>query len=239
MTEHYVGKHPEDPRKPGQSYRPRMWSPKRLKMVEDTVGPYVWSALYQQRANPEKGVIIQRDWIKFWEREPQQLDEILISGDLAFKKTVDASRVAFHVWGRKEGKFYLLDREAKQMDFVETLETFIKIVNANPKAYVKLIEDKANGPALQSVLKDKVPGLIMVPVDTDKAGRLRAVAPFFRSASVFLPSPEIHPWSTDVAEELVKFPNSEYNDDTDTLSQALSYWGVPGVGAATFEEWNW
>jgi predicted phage terminase large subunit-like protein len=109
---------------------------------------------------------------------------------------------------------------------VESIDAFLALAKRWPKANLKLIEDKANGPAMQTVLQRHVPGIVMVTPDQDKAGRLRAVAPFFRSGNVFLPSPEIHPWAAEVGEELVKFPNSEY------------YWGVPGSGPPRWKSWE-
>ena len=238
MEATYEGRHPEDQRQPGDSYWPEEWPAEKLQRVKKVVGPYVWSALYQQRAAPETGTIIMRDWLRYWQRLPDDLDEYILSADLAFKKTTDASRVALHCWARKGAFYYLVDRQTEVRDFVESIDAFLALWRRWPKARVKLIEDKANGPAMQAVLQKHVAGIVMVTPDQDKVGRLRAVAPFFRSGNVFIPDPAIHPWSKELAEELVKFPNSPYNDDTDATSQALSYWGVPGAGPPRWKDWN-
>lgn len=231
----YQGAHPEDPRKkldesfwepvPGSLNGNGLagWPAERLKKTRKLLTPYSWSALYQQRASPESGNIVQRDWIRYWMKKPDKFDRIILSCDLAFKKKEGASRVAFHVWGQLGSKAYLLERRAETMDFVETLETFLAICRKWPTLKEKLVEEKANGSALESVLKSQVPGLIMVTPTDDKAARLRAVAHHFKAGDVLLPHPDIEPWSADVSEELVKFPNSPYNDDTDTTSQALSH----------------
>ncbi len=45
------------------------------------------------------------------------------------------------------------------------------------RTHAKLVEDKANGPAVISQLRRRVPGLIAVDPQGDKVARARAVAP--------------------------------------------------------------
>ena len=238
MEENYTGRHPDDPRVAGESYWPSAWPVSELDKIRLRIGPEAWSALYQQRAIPSGGSIVKREWIKTWLRMPERFDEIILSWDLAFKGLETSSRVVGHVWGRRGGDFYLLDREANVMEFQETLTRFLAMCNKWPRALNKLVEDKANGPALQSMLQHSVPGIVMVPVTQDKPGRLRAVSPVFASGNVYLPDPQVHPWAADVIEELVRFPNSAYNDDTDATSQALAFWVVPGSGPTRWKEWK-
>jgi predicted phage terminase large subunit-like protein len=238
MEAGYSGRHPEDLRGAGESFWTSAWPVEELEKTRRRIGPNAWSALYQQRAIPDGGTIIERPWIKLWERQPEGLQELILSWDLAFKGNQDSSRVAGHLWGRRGGDFFMLARDTKVREFRETLSDFLAMANKYPRATVKLVEDKANGPALQSMLQHSVPGLKMVPVEKDKEGRLRAVSPVFASGNVYLPNPSIHPWAAEVIEELVRFPNSEYNDDTDALSQALAYWIVPGYGPTRWRNWT-
>lgn len=237
MDAMYVGRHPEDPREPGESYWPDDWPVWELEKIRRR-DEYVWSALYQQRAIPEGGNIVGKHQIRLWRRMPDDMDEIYLSWDLAFKKSQESSRVAGHVWGRKGADFYLLDRDTKVRDFLETLDAFEAMCRKWPRALVKLVEDKANGPALQSMLQHKINGLIMINPDNDKTGRFRAVAPVFASGNVYAPDPEVHPWAQEIIEEWTRFPNSEYNDDTDATSQALAYYVVPGVGPKKWKGWK-
>lgn len=238
MEANYQGRHAQDTRKAGESYWPSRWPVDKLAKLRRRLGPNAWSALYQQRAIPDGGNIIRKEWIKFWRKEPVDLEEIIISADLAFKGSKESSRVAFQVWGRRKEDFFLLKRDTRVREFVETLTDFKKLVRDNPRARVKLVEDKANGPALQSMLQHEVSGIVMVPVEQDKPGRLRAVAPIFASGNVYLPDPAVHPWCSELVEELVRMPNSEYNDDADVVSQTLGWWNVPGQATARWKEWK-
>jgi predicted phage terminase large subunit-like protein len=246
MEESYRNKHPMDSRKDGESYWPDRWPVKKLKSIMKVVGSYIWSALYQQRASSEAGAIVLREWIQYWSKLPARFDDMVISCDLAFKGKEDSDNVAMQVWGRVKVKityedksfdydyhYYLIDRISRPMEFVATLQAFDLLARRYPKAK-QLVEDKANGPALQSVLKKKYPRIIMVPVDTDKAGRFRAVAPIFERRCVFLPDPKVHAWSETVTDEYVKFPNVDHDDDVDATSQGLGHWEVPADGVPGF-----
>lgn len=238
MEASYQGRHPQDPRAPGESYWASAWPLEELHKIRRRIGPNAWSALYQQRAVPAGGTIIKPEWIRTWLRMPEQFDEMILSWDLAFKGEVTSSRVVGHVWARRGGDFYLLHRMARVMEFKESLDEFLKMSNAWPRALIKLVEAKANGSALQSMLEHQVPGIFPVEVNDSKEGRLRAVSPVFASGNVYLPDPQVHPWAAEIIEELVRFPASEYNDDTDATSQGLGFWVVPGSGPARFVEWK-
>lgn len=63
----------------------------------------------------------------------------------------------------------------------------------------------------------------MIPVDPEggKEARANAVSPLFEAGNVYFPHPLYKPWSEDVVEELVAFPNTSHDDDVDALTQAL------------------
>jgi predicted phage terminase large subunit-like protein len=101
--------------------------------------------------------------------------------------------------------------------------------------YTVLIEDKANGPAILTLLKNKVTGLVPVSPDASKDERLHAVAPIFESGNVFLPMN--HPMRADIVYELTTFPASDHDDIVDALSQGLTHFyslsGIDHLAAST------
>ena len=238
MEAGYKGKHALDPRTHGESYWESRWPAKTLLRTKALIGSYKWSALFQQRPSPEDGGIVKRSEIRLWERLPDSFDEVISSWDLAFKGEAQSSRVARHLWGKKGSSFYLIWREAPVQEFKDTLSDFRRWAKDYPEAIAKIVEDKANGPALQSVLQEEIPGIIMIPKEIDKPGALRSVARLFEAGNVYLPNPEIHPWSQEIIDELVTFPNSAYDDDADAGSQALRYWTVPNSGNDSMTNWE-
>lgn len=188
-----------------------------------TVGTYVWEALYQQRPGPAEGGIIKRHWFKYYNRpmQPDEFDEIIQSWDMSFKDADDSSYVVGQVWGRKGADKFLLDQIRDRMDFVATIRAVRSLSAKWPLARAKLVEDRANGPAVISVLKREISGLIPVSPKESKESRLAAVSPQFEAGNVYFPDPSIAPWVHDLVEELVTFPNGANDDQVDATTQAL------------------
>lgn len=197
------------------------------------VGTRSWNALYQGRPAPAEGTILKRGW---WQRydQPQWVeredgsrvvfgfDDLLISWDMTFKKTEGTDYVAGHVWGRRGADAYLLDRINRRMDFVETLAAFRQLAARWPQATLKLVEDKANGPAVISMLGRTVPGIVPVEPDGGKEARAAAVSPLVEARNVWLPASELCPWADEVIDQCAAFPTGTHDDDVDALSQALN-----------------
>jgi predicted phage terminase large subunit-like protein len=87
-----------------------------------------------------------------------------------------------------------------------------------PAARRIYIEDKANGPAIESALRKSVPGLIMVEPIGSKISRAHAVSGYFEAGNVWLPEAE---WTAAYVEEHVKFPVAANDDQVDGTTQAL------------------
>lgn len=197
------------------------------------VGSRSWNALYQGRPSPADGTILKRTWWKrydepLWKerddgsRIVEGFDDLLISWDLTFKKTEGSDYVSGQVWGRRGANAYLLDRIHGRMDFVETLAAFRRLAIRWPQSVLKLVEDKANGPAVISMLNNTIGGIVPVEPDGGKEARAAAVSPLVEAGNVWLPSSEIAPWADDVIEECAGFPTAAHDDDVDALSQALN-----------------
>ena len=127
------------------------------------------------------------------------------------------------VWGRAGADYYLLDQVRDRMDFVGTLNAFKRLTAAWPEAMAKLIEDKANGPAVISALKDKVSGLIPVEPDGSKIARAHAVTALWMAGNVYIPNVSIAPWVAEFNAEIVQFPAGGHDDQVDAMTQALRY----------------
>ena len=147
-------------------------------------------------------------------------DEVLISLDAAFKETSSSDYVAFGVWARRGPKLDLVDIICDRMEFTETCRVFELLVAKWPQATLRLIEDKANGPAVISALRHRVGGLVpYTPVDS-KIARARAVAPFVEAGDVGLPDPQENPKVAAFIEQCASFPNAPNDDMVDMFTQA-------------------
>lgn len=201
--------------------------------IKVRVGTRSWGAMYQGRPTSATGTIFQRVW---WQRYDQPLwleredgtrivtgfDDLILSWDMTFKDTKGTDFVSGQVWGRIGADAYLLDRISRRMDFVETLAAFKALAARWPQAMLKLVEDKANGPAVISMLGRSVPGIVPIEPDGSKVARASAVSPLVESRNVWLPSSDLAPWADEVIEQAAGFPTAKHDDDVDAMSQALN-----------------
>jgi predicted phage terminase large subunit-like protein len=157
------------------------------------MGSYVWTGQYQQRPTPREGNIIKQDWIHYWNRAtlPDHFDEQIQSWDMAFEKTDTSSYVVGQVWGRIGARKLLLDEVHKRLDFVDTKKAVAVMTTRWPLAHVKLVEKKANGPAVIADLRSTIAGLIAVEPDGDKTARMMSVSPEYESGCVEYPDPSM------------------------------------------------
>ena len=210
-----------DPRtKDNELLHPERYSRKRIERAKIELTAFGYAAQHQQRPAPLEGGMIKRHWWQYYDVIPM-LDEVVQSWDMTFKDTKSGSYVVGQVWGRKDANKYLLDQVRFRGDFVKTIEMFLKVTEHWPMATRKLVEDKANGPAVISALKSKIGGIIAVQVEGSKEARLAAESADIESGNVFLPDPEAHPWVQDLIEECAIFPNGAYDDQADCTSQVL------------------
>lgn len=214
----------------GDALCPERYNEDALEKKRKTVGPLVWNALYQQRPSALEGGIIKRKYFKFYKLLPAKIDDMIMSWDAAFGDTPGSSFVVGQVWARSDANFYLVDQIRDRMDFPTTIEAFKQLHAKHPKAFSKLIEAKANGPAIISSIKNQISGIISISPEGSKESRLSAVSPYFEAGNVHLPDPSIAPWVKDYVEELVNFPNAPNNDQVDATSQALIRFKLQGQG---------
>lgn len=217
-------------REPGDLLWPEREGKPEIETAKKALGSYDFAAQYQQEPAPVEGGIIKRAWWKFYRQYPGKFDEILQSWDLTFKDTSHSDLVAGQVWGRLGADFYLLDYVAERMDFIATLSAIRSMSAKWPRAKTILIEDAANGPAVVSVLKKELTGIVTFsPADYgSKEARVFAVSPTVEAGNVYLPltmnadgnwSPAY--FVEDFVRLCALFPNAEHDDPVDAFTAAI------------------
>jgi predicted phage terminase large subunit-like protein len=157
------------------------------------------------------------------ERERIEWDDLIQSWDCAFKGTEDSDFVVGQVWGRIGANRYLLDQFREQVGVKGTIAAISEMSRKWPRAHRKLVEDKANGPAVIELLEQKVPGLIAVNPEGGKIVRARAVEPFHEARNLWLPDPQSAPWVVEFMSRAEAFPNVPHDDEVDAMTQANIY----------------
>jgi predicted phage terminase large subunit-like protein len=212
----------KDPRtEPGELLWPERFGREETEALKRTLGSYAAAGQLQQRPSPAEGGILKRHWWKFYREAPRQFSEVIQSWDCAFKDTRTSDFVVGQVWGRKGADKYLLDQVRGRMDCPATIQAVKRLTEKWPQAKAKLVEDKANGPAVIATLKHEIAGLIAVNPQGGKEVRANAVSPQIEAGNVYLPDPTIAPWIGGFIDECAAFPNGAYDDQVDAMSQAL------------------
>lgn len=185
---------PDDPlgRAVGEALWPDWYPTSELQGLQKTLGR-AFSSLYQGHPSPEEGNVFRRSEWRFYNELPQRFDQELQSWDLAFKGTITSNYVAGQAWGRLGANVYWKPGEVfDQLDFPQTCTRFVEFSVAHPYA-TKLVEDKANGPALIATLKDKIPGIVPFDPEGGVEAVARSIAPYVQSGNVWLPNPYVEP----------------------------------------------
>jgi len=205
------------------------WSERYPQNVVDTMrenlGARIDAAQNQQRPAPEKGLVFERAWMSNrWTTIPERWEDSCLSWDFSFKGNDGSDWVVGQAWIKSGGKFYLIDQVRKKLGFVDASRAFEDMCAKHPKIFARLIEDKANGTAIEDQLKKKIPGIILIEPRGSKLARASAVAPFFQAGNVVLP--DAAPWVQDYVEEFACFPTGSHDDQVDATSQALDRLGI-------------
>lgn len=216
-------------RLPGEELCPERYDADRLHQIMAAVGSRVAKGLYQQRPTPEEGDHWKRSYWRHWTQLPEKFDQMIQSWDMTFKdraqsKTGKVDFVVGQVWGRYGANLYLLDQVRGQWGFTKSKQMVQELTVKWPNARRKLIEDKANGAAVQDDLKDTISGLILVEPRGGKLARVTAAEPVVESGNVYLPNPVLHPWVHEFVDEAAAFgSNAKHDDQVDAASQAILF----------------
>ncbi|WP_191564932.1 phage terminase large subunit [Janibacter melonis] len=208
--------------------------------VKVRVGSRTWASLYQGNPTPDQGNLFPSDrWARYttplWVvrddgsrfvpeagRDPDV--ELVQSWDFTFKDTKASDYVVGQVWMRRGPDVYLLDQVRRRAGFTDSVQMMLDLTARWPQAIAKLVEDKANGPAILNAVRAKVGGLIPVEPEGSKYARAAAITPFVEARNVWLPDPttvEGTAWVTDLTDEARDFPSAAHDDTVDGMSQAV------------------
>lgn len=229
-----------------------LWSDRytsdELAGIEAKLGSYGAAGQMQQRPSPAGGGKFKAWWLRYWYprglvtppkpelvrkpdgewfecpqiERPENLYGYAQSWDCAFKGAEDSDSVCGQVWASLGADSFLLDSMTDKMDIIATMAAIRLLSKRWPQALEKLIEDKANGTAVVTMLTREIPGLIPIEPDGGKVVRATAVVPVFEAGNVYLPHPDYAPWVRAFVAELTTFPGAAHDDQVDACTQYLN-----------------
>jgi hypothetical protein len=179
--------------------------------VEDlkrSLGSYAAAGQLQQRPSPSGGGIFKLHWFRYFQPRGMNLLPVVVrlpdgtltsipaievphcveqiqSWDCAFKDLETSDYVVGQVWGRLDACYFLGHQVRGRMDFPSTV-TAVREVSADwPRAFAKLIEDKANGSAVIQMLSNEIPGILPVNPSGGKIARAAGCGLGLKTGSVW------------------------------------------------------
>ncbi len=217
-------------RRPGEVLSPEREPREVLEQLRLQLGSDLFSAQYQQAPVPPGGAMIKRHWVQRYTEPPSQGRDtfILQSWDTAIKGGPDNDWSVCTTWLETRTQWYLLDVWRKRVDYPALKAAVVeqaKSWNANQV----LIEEAGTAIGLLQELKSQVGGIVGIKPEHDKEVRMAIASAKFEAKQVYLP--ERASWLAELEAELFAFPGSRYDDQIDSISQALNN------GHTTL--WNW
>ena len=214
--------HPYDPRQIGEPLWPNKYSQKRLTAMRKTMGERDWVSLHQQRPAPAEGNVIKDTWWRYWKELPEEIDLMICSADLTFKKGAQNDFSVLLTMARSGPNIYIVDMIRSRMGWTEQKRALGRVLNQYPDLDAIYIEEAANGAALVEEARATVPRVVAVPAKGSKYTRLEAVSAMIEAGNVLLPHPST---GLLIAEQIVNevnaFPYAKNDDIVDALSMGL------------------
>jgi predicted phage terminase large subunit-like protein len=193
-----------------------------LDTMRAQLGSDIFTAQYQQNPVPAGGNMIKREWVRRYDNLPDRTSStcVLQSYDTASKEGGKNDWSVCTTWYIIDGKYYLADVLRGRFDYPTLKERAITHARKHNPTKI-LVEDSGVGTALVQELQNAGLPAIAVEVKQNKQTRMSIQSAKFESRQVFFPRSAS--WLEHLEEELFAFPGSRYDDQVDSISQALGH----------------
>lgn len=242
---------------PGEGICPEMnkgseWAESIKESYTATQGGHVYNAMFQGEPSNELGNLFKAENWGEYEISKLNLDEcdrVYLSIDATFKDNKTSDFVAMKIGAAKGNLDYLRYLVRKRMDLPDTLDKILKMLKMFPEIDIILIEDKANGSGIISVLRKwrkklnidiaDFPSVVEIEPQGGKYARAQAAAPFQREGRCMIPcEKDAHLLSSEddfewdekglsythcFKQELGTFPYGQNDDMVDAHTQSIIY----------------
>ena len=193
-----------------------------LRKQQQTLGPDVFAAQYQQSPVPAGGAMVKRNWLRSYDVAPELTSGTVIqSWDTAAKDGAQNDWSVCTTWLVVDKHFYLLDLTRGRYEYPQLRATALALAERYKPSRI-LIEDASTGIALAQELNQIRHYYVdLIPVDRDKIGRLYVQTGKFAEGLVLFPREAS--FLAELEAELLVFPQGRNDDQVDSITQALAY----------------
>ena len=207
----------------GQALHPEREPLETLNEIRRNLSEYSFLAQYQQEPAPLRGGLVKAEWFKTYKvgEEPAKFDLVFQSWDTAVKATELSDHSVCTTWGKKGPILYLLHVLRRRMEYPDLKSAVLDQARKFNPATI-LIEDKSSGAQLiQELIRSGLHAIKRYEPQGDKIMRMNSVTSTIANGFVYLPDKA--EWVADFVSELKTFPEGKFDDQCDSMSQALDW----------------
>jgi predicted phage terminase large subunit-like protein len=196
-----------------------------LERIRDQIGPFNFSSQYQQRPECPQGALIKRKYINVIDQSHRikvgGLFWVSIDSAISTRETSDYSAIS--VGYSNEDGHYVLSAERGRWDYEALLAKVVRYAERF-REVTFIVEAAGSGISLISSLRRARLNCISHYPKEDKMVRAAYALPIFHSGRVYIRNIEGHnDWVEPYINELVSFPYGRFDDQVDSLVQALRW----------------
>lgn len=206
------------------SYDNPLLDPKEIDELVKEISPVLRDQeIYGKFVEAETAGIIKHEWWQYYEDEKKLYEQRVLkkvqSWDTAFKKNQENDYSVCTTWLVGVNAFYLQDMWKGRVEFPELKKKVVELYELH-KVNEILIEDKASGQSLlQELQRNTRLPIKPIKVEQDKIARVNAITPLIEAGRIVLPTNKY--WLKNFTDECEEFPNGEFDDTVDSMSQFL------------------
>ncbi len=221
-----IAEEDEENRKKGEALWPSMFSVEELKIKENAMGLYEFSALYQQHPIPSEKQVFKREWFKYFEEYELKGKNLRYYTlvDLAISEKQNADNTVILTVAKELGSpnIYRIEETAGNFDPGETIEAiFAHAVKYRPDAVG--LETVAYQKALRYFIEEEMrkraatekPCYFRIyelkrNQTTAKEIRIKGLVPLYKLGVIFHRRSDV-----ELEKELLSFPGGKHDDRID------------------------
>lgn len=227
-----IAEQDEKYRKKGEALWPWKFDIKKLQKTRAALGPYDFSALYQQRPIPSEKQEFKEEWIKYY--EPHDLTgrtlETKATVDLAIGEKQKDDETSIVPVSKEVGEpyWYVRPTETGHFDPGQTIDKIFSTVKMyrSPVGLEVVQYQKALKYFIEEKQREKEFYFDVYPLkknqDTSKETRIRGLIPLMKAGVIkFLKGTH-----QKLINQMLEFPQGEHDDELDALASQLEMWGT-------------
>lgn len=181
-----------------------------------------YSGQYNQSPIVVGGRFFKEHWPQWFTKESTPIfDQIIVSVDASFTDAATSCPASLQVWAKKTPNYYMLYDLTTRMGAIETATQLDKLLGLYRGA-IAVVENAANGYYVIEKMKMKHSVYQFNPSKFGgKEVRAESISALWETGNVYIHDSVYN--RTKYLEEILAFPNSEFKDRVDAMSQALIY----------------